>query len=101
MMTEKALKTSKPKYEILPLEKISIKNNVRQFHNNKDIDELVESIQVGIGLQNPISVYQAGDGYFIKSGHRRFKAAQKAGLTEIPCIIEEAYPSAKSGVLEH
>ena len=48
--------------------------------------ELSESIQHH-GILQPLSVRRSGLGYELIAGERRLRAAQMAGLTEIPCII--------------
>ena len=48
--------------------------------------ELSESIQRH-GILQPLSVRRSGLGYELIAGERRLRAAQMAGLTEIPCII--------------
>ncbi|MEI6500029.1 MAG: ParB/RepB/Spo0J family partition protein [Armatimonadota bacterium] len=51
--------------------------------------ELASSIQQ-MGLLQPIVVRRTGGGdYQIVAGERRWRAAQHAGLTEIPCLIRE------------
>ena len=57
---------------------------------------LATSIQ-RVGILQPLIVSTKKDAanqtyYEIIAGHRRFRAAQLAGLTEIPCIITEAEP---------
>ena len=48
--------------------------------------ELSESIQCH-GILQPLSVRRSGLGYELIAGERRLRAAQMAGLTEIPCIV--------------
>ena len=48
--------------------------------------ELSESIRCH-GILQPLSVRRSGLGYELIAGERRLRAAQMAGLTEIPCII--------------
>jgi ParB/RepB/Spo0J family partition protein len=54
-----------------------------------DLDELAESVrQVGI-LQPVVATKNTGDGegYTLVFGHRRLRAAKRAGLTELPVIV--------------
>ena len=46
------------------------------------------------GILNPITVapLTAVDGFRIVTGERRWRAAQLAGLTEIPCVVREEGP---------
>ena len=39
------------------------------------------------GILQPLSVRRSGTGYELIAGERRLRAAQMAGLTEIPCIV--------------
>lgn len=57
--------------------------------------ELAASIREH-GLIQPLIVTQApeGNGYVLIAGERRWRAAQEAGLTEIPAIVKEATPQA-------
>ena len=50
------------------------------------IAELVGSIQEN-GVLEPILVRRLGDRYQIVAGERRFRAAQEAGLSRVPCIL--------------
>lgn len=54
------------------------------------LEELTESI-VSLGIIQPITVKKISDKkYFIISGERRFRAATKAGLTEVPVHVRLA-----------
>jgi ParB family chromosome partitioning protein len=54
--------------------------------------ELADSIREH-GLIQPLIVHDAGDGqYTLIAGERRWRAAQKAGLTELPVVVKEASP---------
>lgn len=50
------------------------------------LEELAESIRRH-GILQPLSVRRIGINYELIAGERRLRAAQLAGLTEIPCII--------------
>ena len=50
------------------------------------LEELAESIRRH-GILQPLSVRRQGTVYELIAGERRLRAAQLAGLTEIPCII--------------
>ena len=57
--------------------------------DNEEMNELIQSVQQH-GILSPLIVRPIEgktDEYEIISGHRRFRAAQKAGLTEIPAVI--------------
>jgi ParB family chromosome partitioning protein len=73
----------------LPLE--AIERNPRQPRKRFDearLAELAASIQAH-GVVEPILVRREGAKYRIVAGERRWRAAQRAGLREIPAIIRE------------
>lgn len=51
------------------------------------------------GVITPVIVYMEHDSYVLISGHRRVKAAEQAGLKEVPAIIKE-YDSIEDAELE-
>ena len=57
----------------------------RHFDENA-LAELTASISRH-GLLQPLSVRRVGAGYELIAGERRLRAAQAAGLSEIPCIV--------------
>ena len=65
------------------------KDHPYQVLDNDEINSLIESVQQQ-GIMTPLIVRPlegtTGE-YEIISGHRRFRAAQKAGLTEVPAFI--------------
>lgn len=63
-----------------------------------DLGQLAESIRE-IGLQNPLVVTPAGDGFMIISGHRRYKALQLCGRTDVECFIEDRTDEIKRKVV--
>ncbi len=74
---------------------ISIKNlhefrgHPYQVFDNDEMNSLIESVQQQ-GIMTPLIVRPlegTTDEYEIISGHRRFRAAQKAGLAEVPAFI--------------
>ena len=76
------------------IEKIKIidiepnKNQPRRNFDMEAIEELAESIKV-YGIIQPIIVKKRDGYYEIIAGERRWRAAKKAGLTEMPCIIRD------------
>jgi ParB family chromosome partitioning protein len=52
------------------------------------LEELAESIR-SQGIVQPLVVTPAGDRFLIVAGERRWRAAQRAGLTEIPVVVRE------------
>ena len=60
-----------------------------QVLDNEEMNSLIESVQQQ-GIMTPLIVRPLEgtiDEYEIISGHRRFRAAQKAGLAEVPAFI--------------
>lgn len=64
------------------------RNQPRKKFDDEKIEELAKSIQE-YGVIQPIIVRKQKDYYQIVAGERRWRAAKKAGLTEIPAIIRE------------
>ncbi|MEE8105844.1 MAG: ParB/RepB/Spo0J family partition protein [Planctomycetota bacterium] len=58
----------------------------RQEFDEGKLQELAASIKES-GVLQPILVRPSGTGYEIVAGERRFRAAEKAGLKEIPALI--------------
>jgi len=66
--------------------------NPRRTFANDELDELAASLRER-GIIQPIIVRQlrgAADGYEIVAGERRWRAAQRAGLHEVPVVVIEA-----------
>ena len=61
-------------------------NQPRKIFQPEALDELTESIRQH-GILQPLSVRRADTGYELIAGERRLRAAQQAGITDIPCII--------------
>lgn len=65
--------------------------NARTEFNDDTIEELCQSI-ISQGVVSPISVRKHPidkDKYVINHGHRRVRAAKKAGLTKIPAFLDD------------
>ncbi|GBC96868.1 Chromosome-partitioning protein Spo0J [bacterium HR16] len=79
-----------PDMQMIPLEQIIAgKNQPRQTFYEESLQELAQSIKER-GVLEPIVVRPTADGrYEIVMGERRYRAAQMAGLTEIPAIVRE------------
>jgi len=66
--------------------------NPRRTFANDELDELAASLRER-GIIQPIIVRQlrgTADGYEIVAGERRWRAAQRAGLHEVPVVVIEA-----------
>ena len=58
----------------------------RKIFREDAMSELADSIRQH-GILQPLSVRRTGSGYELIAGERRLRAAQIAGLSEIPCIV--------------
>ena len=61
----------------------------RKRFDEVKLEELAASIREH-GVVEPILVRRDGAGYRIVAGERRWRAAQRAGLREVPAILREA-----------
>ncbi len=84
------MKTTKPKAPVMiPVDNIvPFDGHPYKVLDDDSMNDLTESVQDN-GIMEPIIVRQleGTDNYEIISGHRRFRAAQKAGITEVPAFI--------------
>ena len=60
----------------------------RHTINEEKLNELAQSIKVN-GLIQPIVVRRNGERFQIIAGERRWRAASKAGLDKVPCVIKD------------
>ena len=60
----------------------------RKYFDEEAIEELADSIRQ-FGVISPLLVQKKEDYFEIIAGERRWRAAQKAGLTEVPVIVRE------------
>ena len=60
----------------------------RRYFDETHILELAESIR-SKGVLQPLLVRRQGEGYALVAGERRWRAAQRAGLREVPCIVRD------------
>ena len=58
----------------------------RKIFKPEALDELADSIRQH-GILQPLSVRRSGNYYELIAGERRLRAAQIAGVTDIPCIV--------------
>jgi ParB family chromosome partitioning protein len=64
------------------------RNQPRKTFDEDKIEELSDSIKQH-GVITPLLVTKRGDSYMIVAGERRWRAAKKAGLKEVPVVIKE------------
>ena len=88
---EKNIKPIQSPYLLVPIGNLSRNQfQPRTFFDKSKIDELAQSIKKN-GLIQPIAVRSSiGGDYEIIAGERRWIAAQKAGLHEVPVVITDA-----------
>ena len=58
----------------------------RKVFREEALDELADSIRQH-GILQPLSVRRQGNSYELISGERRLRAAELAGITDVPCIL--------------
>lgn len=63
-------------------------NQPRKTFDEEKLEELAASIAEH-GLIQPVVLRKSGKGYEIVAGERRWRAARKIGIKELPCIIKE------------
>ena len=77
-------------YFLCPIELIRPnKRQPRKRFAQEGLEELAASIREQ-GIIQPLVVTKKNDSYEIIAGERRWRAAQKAGLREVPVVIREA-----------
>jgi ParB family chromosome partitioning protein len=84
-----ATQEGRHKYFLCPVEEL--RPHSRQPRKNFDdakMAELVASIREK-GVIQPLVVRHAGDHYQIIAGERRWRAAQRAGLKDVPVVIQD------------
>lgn len=64
------------------------KDQPRKTFSEEGLEDLASSIKEH-GVIQPIIVRPSGEGYEIVAGERRWRAARKAGLKTVPCLVRE------------
>ena len=85
-----------PRHGVLQLaiERIAPDPRQPRHHFPKEpLAELAASIRAQ-GVLQPILVRKSGEGYVIVAGERRWRAAQQAGLHEVPALVRDLAESA-------
>lgn len=79
-----------PDVKHIPIENLKDSpNNFFRALTDEELSELSQSIK-SLGILHPLVVRPLSNGdYEIISGHQRKRAAQMAGLTEVPCIVKD------------
>jgi ParB family chromosome partitioning protein len=99
-----ALAPVRPDFFLAPIESIHPSpEQPRQAFEERSLEELAQSIR-SEGIIQPLVVRErrgapdgdrdgdGGGGYWLIAGERRWRAAQRAGLHEVPVIVREASP---------
>ncbi|MDR1571639.1 MAG: ParB/RepB/Spo0J family partition protein [Clostridiales Family XIII bacterium] len=90
-LEENGIKEGAPEGGVLYIDTHGIKPNAnqpRKTFRQEAIDGLASSIREH-GVIQPLIVRQARDGYELVAGERRWRAAIKAGLKAVPCLVRE------------
>jgi ParB family chromosome partitioning protein len=76
-------------------------NEHQPRHRMEDarLDELAQSIKSN-GVIQPIVVRKVAEGYRIIAGERRWRAAQRAGLTRVPVVVKDVAVGHDAQLLE-
>lgn len=82
-----------PILEQIPIGAITTGDNVRS--DLGDLEELTASIKA-VGILEPVVVTRNGKRYELVLGHRRLKAAKKAGLQSVPAVVRDVAPEART-----
>lgn len=95
---------SKKEFFLCDIEKI-VPNTYqpRKIFQKEALEELVESVKVH-GIIQPLVVRQRDGHYELIAGERRWRAAQKAGLKQVPVVVKDLTgdaPSLEMAIIEN
>ncbi|WP_423822626.1 ParB/RepB/Spo0J family partition protein [Salinisphaera sp. SPP-AMP-43] len=95
-----AADNAEPRIERLPIERIARDpDQARTRFDEAALAELADSIRVS-GVIQPVVVTGDGQrGFRLLAGERRWRAAQRAGLAELPAIVRNDLDAEQAGVL--
>ena len=80
---------AKPDYKLIPWKELQASpTNPRRRINEETLESLADSIRT-LGILEPLIVRQKDKKYEIVCGERRYRAASKAKVIELPCIVRE------------
>jgi ParB family chromosome partitioning protein len=69
----------------------------REHFDEEELSSLTESVRE-VGILQPVLVREAGDGYELIAGERRWRAARRVGLQHIPALVRD---TDDASALEH
>ncbi|HBH87991.1 MAG TPA: chromosome partitioning protein ParB, partial [Syntrophaceae bacterium] len=85
--------SARPSFIMCGIEELSPNRfQSRKEFSDREQKRLVTSIKKN-GIIQPIVVRRSGNAYEIIAGERRWRAAQEAGLKEVPIIVRDAEDS--------
>ena len=100
-MNTKEAEKSLPEYVNVPLaELVESSTNPRKTFDEERLGELAESIR-SKGVLSPLLARRVNGHFEIVSGARRYRAAQRAGLPEVPVRIVDPYRRGGYGNANH
>ena len=77
-------------YRLVAVDRITVNpDQPRSRFDDDALEELAASMKE-VGVLQPIVVTGGEDGYVLVAGERRWRAAKRAGLTEIPAVVRES-----------
>jgi ParB family chromosome partitioning protein len=77
-------------YYVAPIEEIHPQpNQPRRRFAEPDLEELAQSIRTYGVIQPLIVRTRAGGGFLLIAGERRWRASQRAGLLEVPVVVQD------------
>jgi ParB family transcriptional regulator, chromosome partitioning protein len=81
--------TSSQAFRHIPIDQIVANpNQPRRHFDEEALDALAASIRM-LGVLQPVLVRPSGDGYELIAGERRWRAARRAGLSDLPAVVRE------------
>lgn len=83
-----ALKQGATLLELRPAEIEPNPFQPRSSIDDDELEELTRSVERH-GVVQPLVVRPSGTGYQLVTGERRWRAAQRAGLSTVPCLVRE------------
>jgi ParB family chromosome partitioning protein len=86
----------KKEYFLCDIEKVVPNpDQPRKIFQKEELDELTDSIRA-VGILQPITVRPRNGTYEIIAGERRWRAAQRAGLRQVPVLVKDVPEDMKS-----
>jgi len=75
-------------FKLVSIHDLKLNGNYRKTVSEDELIELSESIKT-VGLIQPLTVRQTDKGFQIVCGEKRYRAALKAGMLQIPVIVRD------------